>query len=397
VRSVTVGILTPSVENLADFRTNLNHTGLGTVAVEVPNYCRIRTDSLTRRFLEVKPDVILVDGEDVAAALVSTQILHTAIPSAWILVYTSAADTETLMKFVRAGARELMSMPVTEEGLSEALQRHIDERDSERIDSHANGKIYTVCSAKPGCGATTMAINLAASLAEDAAARVALIDLDWPLGDAAAFLNIHPRFTVADALASVSRLDSVLLESYMHKHDRIHVLAGLEDFSAADGFDTAAVTQLFEVVSDTYTHIVVDLPATTRRELLQMATSTSSSIVTVLTPDVLSLRRTERLLRVFGSFDVSEKVRLVLNRFHKSDEITDGDIQNALHQPVASKVANDYYACIEAINAGKAVLAMSNKNLASNYRELAGDLMGQTRTKRKGLSRLFSKPVLSIS
>jgi hypothetical protein len=40
---------------------------------------------------------------------------------------------------------------------------------------------------------------------------------------------------------------------------------------------------------------------------------------------------------------------------------------------------------------------MSNKNLASNYRELAGDLMGQTRTKRKGLSRLFSKPVLSIS
>jgi pilus assembly protein CpaE len=340
----------------------------------------------------------VVDAEDVAAALVSTQILHTAIPSAWVLVYSSAVDTDTLMRFVRAGARELMPMPVTKEGLSEALQRHIAERDSEqRIDSHANGKIYTICSAKPGSGATTTAINLAASLAEDAAARVALIDLDWPLGDAAAFLNIQPRFTVADALASVTRLDSVLLESYMHKHDRIHVLAGLEDFSAADGFDTAAVAQLFEVVIATYTHTVVDLPATARRELLQMATSTSTSIVTVLTPDVLSLRRTERLLRVFGSFDVSEKVRLVLNRFHKSDEITDGDIQNALHQPVASKVANDYYACIEAINAGKAVLATSNKNLASNYRELAGDLMGQTRTKRKGLSRLFSKPVLSIS
>jgi pilus assembly protein CpaE len=399
VRLVTVGILTPSVENLAAFRENLKHTGLVAVAVEASDYCRTRADSNARRFLEVQPDLILIDAEDVAAALVSTQVLHTAIPSAWILVCTSAVDTDTLMKFVRAGARELISIPVTQEAVSEALQRHVDERDCEqRIDSHANGKIYTICSAKPGSGATTMAINLAASLAEDDASRVALVDLDWPLGDAAAFLNIQPRFTVADALASVTRLDSVLLESYMHRHDRIHVLAGLEDFSAADGFDTAAVAQLFEVARTTYTHTVVDLPATAPRELLQVATSASSAIVTVLTPDVLSLRRTERLLRVLGSFEVSEKVRLVLNRFHKSDDITDGDIQNALHQPVASKVANDYYACIEAINAGKAVLATSNKNLARNYRELAGDLMGQTRTKeRKGLSRLLSKPVLSIS
>ena len=87
----------------------------------------------------------------------------------------------------------------------------------------------------------------------------------------------------------------------------------------------------------------------------------SNAIVTVITPDLLSLRRTERLLRVFTAFDVSDRVRLVLNRWHKSDEITDSDIEKALRQPVASKVANDYYACLEAINSGKAVLAMSTR------------------------------------
>jgi pilus assembly protein CpaE len=241
-----------------------------------------------------------------------------------------------------------------------------------------------------------MAINIAASLSESGSARVALIDLDWPLGDAAAFLNLKPRFTIADALGSVARLDSVLLESYMVKHDRVHILAGLEDFIAGDGFDAAAVSQLLEVVTQTYTHAVVDLPPAAPRQLFQMATGLSSAIVTVVTPDLLSIRRTERLLRMLSSFDVSDRVRLVLNRSHKSNEISDSDIEKALRQPVTSKVANDYYACLEAINSGKAVLAMSNKNLARNYRDLAGQLLGQTRDKRRGLLSLLPRTSVTL-
>lgn len=392
MRSVTVGTLTPSSAAASALRAQLRETGLAAVAVEVTEYCRSRTDWQTRRFLEVRPDIILIDAEDVAAALTAIQVLHTAIPSAWILVCTRLADTDTILKMVRAGARELIPMPLQQDSLSQALRRHIEERDrEEKGDAHANGKIYAVCSAKRGSGATTMAINLAASLAENSTARVALIDLDWPLGDAAAFLNLKPRFTIADALASVARLDSVLLESYMQKHDHIHVLAGLEDYTTGDGFDANSVSQLLEVVTQSYTHAVVDLPPSVPRQVFQAATAMSNAIVTVITPDLLSLRRTERLLRVFTAFDVSDRVRLVLNRWHKSDEITDTDIEKALRQPVASKVANDYYACLEAINSGKAVLAMSNKNLARNYRELAGQLMGQTRDKRKGLLSLLPR------
>lgn len=397
MRSVTVGTLTPSSTAAGALRAQLRETGLATVAVEVTEYCRSRTDWQTRRFLEVRPDVILIDAEDVPAALISIQVLHTAVPAAWILVCTQAADTDTILKIVRAGARELLPMPLQQENLSQALRRHIEERDrEEKGDSNANGKIYTICSAKRGSGATTMAINLAVSLAENDSARVALIDLDWPLGDAAAFLNIKPRFTVADALGSVARLDSVLLESYMVKHDRVHILPGLEDFIPGDGFDAAAVSQLLEVVTQTYTHAVVDLPPSIPRQVFQTATGMSSTIVTVITPDLLSLRRTERLLRMFNSFDVSDRVRLVLNRSHKSNEISDSDIEKALRQPVASKVANDYYACLEAINSGKAVLAMSNKNLARNYRDLAGQLMGQTRDKRRGLLSLLPRTSVTL-
>jgi pilus assembly protein CpaE len=398
LRSVTVGTLAPSAAASAALATHLRLSELTTLVTEATEYCRSKSDRSARPLLQHRPDVILIDGEDIAAALTSIQVLHSAIPSAWILVCTPAADTETILKIIRAGAREVIPMPMTQESLSQALHRHIEERDREqKNNSNANGKIFAICSAKRGCGATTLAINLAASLSENSSRHVALLDLDWPLGDAAAFLNIKPQFTVADALASVGRLDSVLLESYMHKHDRFHVLAGLEDFSGSDGFDPTTVSQLLEVITQTYTHAVVDLPLSFSRQLFLTVIGMSSAVVTVVTADVLSVRRTERLLRAFESFDVSDKVRLVLNRSSKSDEITETDIEKALRQPVALKLANDYYACIEAMNSGKAVLATSSKNLSRDYRELAERLLGPNQEKPKGLARLLPRTSLSTS
>jgi pilus assembly protein CpaE len=287
---------------------------------------------------------------------------------------------------------------LTEDALRQALQRHIEECQREQQkDDNPPGKIYTVCSAKPGTGATTMAINIAASIAECDTARVALLDLDWPLGDAAAFLNIKPRFTVADALGAIDRLDPVLLESYMHKNGGMDVLAGFEDFGAADFFDAGSVGQLLEIVSRTYTHVVVDMPPTVPQSVFQNATAMSSGIVAVTTPDILSLRRTERLFRIFSSFDVSNKVRLVLNRFHRATEITEADIQKALGQPVTSTLANDYHACVDAMNAGKPIIAVSSRTLARNYRELTADLLGQHQVRRKGLLSLLPKAAFSFS
>jgi pilus assembly protein CpaE len=392
VRSVIVGTLTPSAESSAVLRAHLRETGLATIAADMTEYCRTRSDWQTRRFVEARPEVILIDAEDVDAALISIQVLHTAIPSAWILVCTRVRDADTILKIVRAGARELIPMPLTTESVSEALQRHIEERNrQQKSDAHANGKIYTVCSAKQGTGATTLAINLAASLAENDSARVALIDLDWPVGDIAAFLNIKPAFTVADALASVARLDSVLLESYMVKHDRVYVLPGLEEFVDSDGFDITAASELLDIVTQSYTHVVVDLPLTVSRQLFQMANEMSNAIVTVITPDLLSLRRTERLLTLFNSLGVSDKVRLVLNRADKSSEISDNDIKKALRQPVTLKIANDYPACVEAIHAGKSVLGISNKTLARSYRELARQLSGQSQQNRTGMFTLLPR------
>jgi len=393
VRLVTVGILAQSTEGVSSLRSQIRATGLGSVALESTEYCRSRTDQSTRRFLDTAPDIILIDADEAPKAIESAQVLHTAIPAAWILVSTSAADAQTILELVRAGAREFIPRPVTQENLMKALQRHIDERDRQRKNAlSVQGKMYAVCSAKCGSGATTVAINLAAAMAESSKSGVALVDLDLPVGDAAAYLNVTPRFTVSDALGSAPRLDPVLLESYMLHHDGIRLLAGSEDFEAAEAPPAAALTQLLGVVQETYTHSVVDLPVCFDREQVRVVMGMSTAILVVLTPDLPSLRRTDRLLKFMNTFAADEKIRLVVNRSHKNDEITERDIEKALKHPISWRIPNDYRACIEAIHAGKALASTSSKQLARNFRDFSQQLAGtQPAEKRRGLLSLLPK------
>jgi Flp pilus assembly CpaE family ATPase len=89
-----------------------------------------------------------------------------------------------------------------------------------------SGALYCVTSAKGGAGATSVTLNLATALSELPETRVAVLDLNSPVGDAAAYLNLSPRFTASDAMEAAGRLDGVLLESYMSRSNGLAVLPG---------------------------------------------------------------------------------------------------------------------------------------------------------------------------
>ena len=177
----------------------------------------------------------------------------------------------------------------------------------------------------------------------------------------------------------------------MYKHERIHVLPGFEEFEPGKTLSVAALNQLLELVMQSYTHTVIDLSFFLDPQLVETVTRMSSAVLAVITPELPSLRRTERLLRFVGEGAAADKIRLVLNRATKTDEITERDIQKALHHPVSWKVTNDYRLCKQAINAGKTLL--STKYLGRDFREMARQLIGaEPEGPRKGLLNLLAKP-----
>src|SRR5437867_13131165 len=123
----------------------------------------------------------------------------------------------------------------------------------------------------------------------------------------------------------------------------------------------------------------------------------TNGVLAFVTSDLPSLGGTERVLRYLAGLEGPEKIRLVLNRSKKSDEITESDIAKALNHPVSWKVTNDYHACMEAISSGKALVSTSGKSLARDFREIARQLTGvEPDGKRKGLLNLTPKTSASF-
>jgi Flp pilus assembly CpaE family ATPase len=86
----------------------------------------------------------------------------------------------------------------------------------------------------------------------------------------------------------------------------------------------------------------------------------------------------------------TDKVRLVLNRTRKGDEIGERDVEKALRHAVTWRIGNDYMACTEAVNSGKTLLSIPGKRLTRDFREFAFQLAGfEPDERRKGLLRLL--------
>lgn len=387
---ITVGILSPSAEASELLRVQLSATGLAAVKLEVDEYCVAKGDRSTRRFAESRPDIIVVDMQDQAAALQSLHILHSCLPDTWLFVSSDDDDPKLIIETMRAGAREFLPKPITNRGLQDALGRYISDKQKQK-ESKRIGKMYCVTAAKCGAGATTVAINTAVALAAGRDLKVALLDLNSPVGDVAAFLNLKPKFTIDDALGASSRLDSVLLDSYTTLVHGVSVLAGARNFQPGIAPPIPELARLLEVAAETYSQCFFDFPISSDKECFRLATQISSAILLVVTPELPSIWRADRLMRFLEGSDCVDRIRLIVNRSSRADEIRDTEIQKAVNHAVFWKLPNDYPACVEAINSGEPLVSLDTSELARSYRDFAREITGVVLPdKRRGLLKIFS-------
>ena len=382
---VKVGVIAPSLETRKLLSNQVSVTGLADVITEVDQYFR-KGNGLTRRFFEMQPDIILVDMEDPEAATQTLETLHLALPKSWLVVSSEKNEPQLIIQAMRAGAREFLPQPIAPENLVQTLKRYIAERQHNGKRKKA-GKIYCVMAAKGGTGATTVAINLAAVVATEKKNAVALIDLHCPIGDVAAYLDVKSAFTAFDAFAESSRLDEVLLQTYVKDCHGFAVLPGLKDFLPGQMPGADALATTLEVITQVYTHAFVDLPVSFDEELLEVATEMSEAIVVVLTPEFPAIWRTNRLLSFLRKSVNPQKLRLVVNRFgSRTYPISNSNIEKALSRNIFWKLPNDYSPSIEAVRLGKPLVSINHSRLGRSYQELAYRLTGTpVPKKRRGL------------
>jgi pilus assembly protein CpaE len=298
-------------------------------------------------------DVILIDldpDQDTALDLVSR--ISTENNAATVMAYSTSRDPELVVRCMRAGAREFLSLPLLSAQLGEALERAATRLPLGAATNVAR-KFFLFWGAKGGVGATTLATNFAIALRAESGQHVALVDLNLQLGDVAMALGVEPQFSVLDALESAHRLDQEFLSALMIEHPSgISVLAGPDQFIRNPAIENGNLSLLLQVLRDKFPYVVMDAGSGMGAEYAALFRN-ADRVYLITEADVPTLRNTQRLvahLRLRNG--AGPNVELVLNRFRARGEISEKRITEALGVPVNWRVPNDYIRVQEALNRG---------------------------------------------
>ena len=125
--------------------------------------------------------------------------------------------------------------------------------------------IATLLPSGGGVGNSTLAVEIGVQLKTNKATRersVCLIDLDFQNSHVCDYLDIEPRMQIQEIADNPGRLDAQLFDIFLSHHSSgLDVLAAPRSKAIPLELNVAALDALFEMLSDKYQFVLVDLPA----------------------------------------------------------------------------------------------------------------------------------------
>ena len=313
-------------------------------------------------------------------------------PRRKVLLISGDYSAEFLLWAMHSGVAEVVPAPAEPDELQDAVRRQLPR--SEPLAARANidkrAEVVVFLAAKGGSGATFLATNAAAALAARGK-RVAVIDLNLNLGDAALFLSdAVPVRSIADLCQSIDRIDGEALEaSMMQPVDNLWVLAAAESPEAGTEIAPEAITQVLELARERFDHVIVDAGRVLDARILR-GLDVADSIYMVMQlalPYVHAARRLQTMFAGLGYAD--NKLRVIVNRFERGPDSGLRDVEEALQTQVALTVPNDFKTVTYAINHALAVFEHRKCCAVSASVYALAELIAPTKTPAAGLRKVF--------
>ncbi len=253
--------------------------------------------------------------------------LRAEVPETQLLLALNHWRGSDLRETVRAGALDILRLPVADDTLLDAITQAIEAgarlvalsavRETTAKAATAPGMVVAVVSASGGSGKTFFATNLAFHLQTQAKKQVCLIDLDLQFGELSTALRLRPRATIHD-LVSHDGDDAELgrrLEDHLEAHESgFRVLAAPEDPAQADGIEAGDVARVLDAARSRFDYVIVDTP-TALSEAVLVALEQADQIFVLATLDLPSVRNLGVMLATLKKLKVpTERVSLLLNK-----------------------------------------------------------------------------------
>ena len=162
---------------------------------------------------EKRPDVMIVAlNAPMERPLQTIHSLMGLLPDTPVVVYSESNNVDAWRAAMLAGVRDFLPMPTNAEALRDSIMRSMAAEEHRRLRQAgqalapaASGTVLTVFGAKGGIGKSTVATNLAVSLAKHGSSTV-IVDLDTGFGDVTAMLDVKAQHTLASLARNAAQI-----------------------------------------------------------------------------------------------------------------------------------------------------------------------------------------------
>jgi len=329
------------------------------------------------------PNVVVIESESRHDELLTglDELAHVCDSGTRVIVVGRTNDIILYRELVRRGVSEYLIAPIGVLDLVRAVSSLFGAPDAKPV-----GRTIAVVGAKGGVGASTVAHNIAWSIARDMRLHSVVADLDLPFGTAGLDYNQDPPQGIADAVLSPERIDTAFVDRLLSKcTDNLSLLAAPATLERVYDFGTDAFDAIFDVLRGSVPFIVLDVPhiwsGWTKRTLIA-----ADSILIVAGPDLANLRNAKNivdLLRAGRPNDHHPHYCLNQVGVPKRPEIKAEEFAKALEVEPAAVIPFEPQMFGTAANNGQMIAEISSGHrVAQTFRELAQVVTGRGEVKR---------------
>ena len=351
-----------------------NHIALAGIHQDIPE--------LNAHLSQAAPQGVVVDIDPHPyAVLRDLNIFATSHPQTRVIVVSNRFDKELILEAMQAGARHFLRKRSIASELDQVLERLLVDGAMKDV---ALGEIVSVFSAGGGCGATTVALNVANELRLATSEAVLAIDMDTCYGTVSHYLGIDGKYGIADVLSHKGLIDKELVESSAYSYmEDFHVLLSPASI-AGNGvkpIQYEKLTEALEACRQAYKYTVIDSPRVSAGMAGKLAALSKFSLV-VFQLTVKDLKFARSLISSLTESGVSHsRIIALANRVKKRGPMVRmEDSKKAVGMDSFRHIRSDWQKAMKALNRGQLLAqAVRRSGLRSDFERLAAKIHNSSR------------------
>jgi pilus assembly protein CpaE len=261
---------------------------------------------------ETSPNLIIVENRAPIAELFAQleALADTCVAGTKVIVIGNTNDVGVYRELLFRGISDYAVAPLDPLSIISLIARAYAESETSRF-----GRVLAFVGASGGAGSSTIAQNVAVTIARSYGCSVIYTDLDLPFGTAGLGFDLNPHETISQALNDGDRLDDILLERLLTQHEEhLQVLTAPATLDQSHELPEEAFERVLDVAQANASVVVVDVPRVwapwVRKTLL-----TADEVVITALPNLASFRNVKNLVEMLKKARLNdEPPKLVINQ-----------------------------------------------------------------------------------